>query len=71
MLLYADSGAPVDLLTGPDDIDRRVLGTANGLRLYNSFPIRCFDPGTRNVGRPTLGPAVTIPEVTTPELQQP
>ncbi len=71
MLLYTDSGAPVDLLTGPDDIDRRVLGTANGLRLYNSFPIRYFDPGTRNVGRPTLGPAVTIPEVTTPELQQP
>ncbi|MEO5576348.1 MAG: hypothetical protein ABIR67_04415 [Gaiellaceae bacterium] len=69
VLLYTDSGAPLDLATGSEDVDRRVLEAADGTVLFNSFPIRYFDPGTRSVARPGLAPLITVPTVTTPELE--
>lgn len=71
VLLYTEQGAPLELVTGTDDIDRRLLETTAGTLLFNSFPIRYYDPGTRVVGRPELGPPVGIPTVTTPALTLP
>jgi hypothetical protein len=71
VLLYTDDGRPLDLLTSPDDVDRRVLETADGLQLFNSFPIRYFEPGTGVVTRPELAPPITVPSVTTPKLESP
>lgn len=70
VLLYTDEGAPLALVTGTDDIDRRILETTAG-PIFNSFPIRYFDPGTGTVGQPELGPPVAVPTVTTPELSVP
>ena len=57
---------PVDTLQrGPN---RRYLVTRRGQRLYNSFPVRYFDPGTSRVAHPNAGPVVRIPNILTPPL---
>jgi hypothetical protein len=45
-----------------------VLSDENGTQLFNSFPIRYFDPGTKTVTQPELGPPVTVPTIVTPPL---
>ncbi len=68
VLLFDESGRPLEVLSGPEDTTRRVLAAQNGARIFNSFPIRYFEPGTTTVARPELGPPVTVPEIATPEL---
>lgn len=69
VLLYDESGRPIDVLSGPDDLSRRTLGTVNGTQLFNSFPIRYFEPGTTTVARPELAPPITVPKLVTPPLE--
>jgi hypothetical protein len=71
VLLFGENGAPISVLSGPDDTSRRVLFDQNGTALFNSFPIRYFDPGTRIVSRPALGPPVIVPDIATPALDRP
>lgn len=71
VLLYDEAGGPIDLRSGPDDTSRRVLVTEDGEQLFNSFPIRYFEPGTATVARPELGPPVKVPKVVSPPLGLP
>lgn len=52
--LYDDTGAPLDVRPG-EGRPRRVVVDRSGERLFNSFPIRYFDPRTRQVRRPGAG----------------
>jgi hypothetical protein len=49
------------------DSSRRVLRTRGG-PIYNSFPIRYYEPGTRRVARPRLAPPVEWSPIVTPKL---
>jgi hypothetical protein len=70
VLLYDQNGSPLDV-GGPNtnDPNRRVLVTTAGARLYNTFPIRYFDPGTRRVRHPNAGAPVRPPRLLTPPLR--
>lgn len=68
VLLYDENGYPVDVAPS-GDLSRRVLNGRDGTELYNSFPIRYFEPGTTTVAQPTLGPPVAVPEIVTPPLE--
>jgi hypothetical protein len=68
VLLYDEHGKPVEIFPGSDDAGRRVLTGLDGSRLFNSYPIRYFEPGTTAVAQPGLGPPVTVPEIVTPAL---
>ena len=70
VLLYDSAGRPLDVAPGERAGNRRVLRTADGRILYNSFPIRYFEPGTREVERPGAGPSVQTPRILTPPLRQ-
>lgn len=70
VLLYDEHGRPVEIFPGAEDPRRRLLVGADGSRLFNSFPIRYFDPGTTTVAEPELGPPVQIPEIVTPALER-
>lgn len=65
--LYDQAGHPLNLIGR--DPNRRVLRTAGGRRILNSFPIRYRDPGTNRVAVPTAGPRIAAPEVATPALR--
>jgi hypothetical protein len=68
VLVYLPDGRP--LTVGADSVDqnRRYLVTRRGQRLYNSFPVRYFDPGTSRVTHPDAGPLVRVPSILTPPL---
>ena len=71
MLLYdAQDGKPMNV-GGPNTVDpnRRVLVTTGGARLYNTFPIRYYDPGTKRVRHPNAGTPVRPPRLLTPPLR--
>ena len=68
VLLYDGAGAPLDVRAGSSDPDRRVVVAAGNVRLYNAFPIRYFEPGTRRVADPDAAPPVTVPSVVTQPL---
>jgi hypothetical protein len=69
VLLYQQDGQPLRIGSrGEDDPNRRYLVTRRSQRLYNSFPVRYFDPGTSLVAHPNAGPRVQIPEILTPPL---
>ena len=69
VLLFDGAGRPLDVLS--HDPTRRVLRARNGRPIFNAFPIRYFEPGTRRVARPNAAPPVTVPTVTTPPLKAP
>lgn len=71
VLLFDENGRPVEIGSGPDDTSRRILTAVDGSQLFNSFPIRYFEPGTKTVAQPELGPPVTVQEIATPELERP
>jgi DNA-binding PadR family transcriptional regulator len=52
--LYDDLGNPVALNPG-EGRPRRIVVDRRGERLFNTFPIRYFDPGTRVVRHPNAG----------------
>jgi uncharacterized membrane protein len=68
VLLYDGAGQPLNVAQDLVDPARRVLYTRAGLPIFNSFPIRYFEPGTRRVARPNAAPRVTLPRVATPPL---
>jgi hypothetical protein len=73
VVLYDQDGAPLDVRPGADptgDPDRRVLRTRSGVDLFNSFPIRYFDSGTRRVARPGLAPRIPWSPIVTPPLER-
>jgi hypothetical protein len=71
VLLYDQTGRPLNIgSTAVEDTNRRVLVTKRGSRIFNSFPIRYFEPGTRKVARPDAAPRTRAPHVLTPALKQ-
>jgi hypothetical protein len=71
VLLYDQNGVPIDIGEPGADPTRRLLVTAHGSKLFNSFPIRYFEPGTRRVAKPAAGPRQRAPRVATPPLKVP
>jgi hypothetical protein len=69
VLLYSGSGAPLNVSTTAYDPLRRILVTKAGNRVYNAFPVRYYEPGTRLVLRPNAAPQVKVPRIATPPLQ--
>jgi hypothetical protein len=70
VLLYDDSGRPIQLRLGPDPLRRVTRGVA-GQVLANVFPIRYFAPNTypRRVANPNASPRRTrVPKIITPAL---
>jgi hypothetical protein len=65
VLLYDGAGRPLNLGADYGDPNRRVLITRGGGRIFNSFPIRYFDPGTTHVSHPNAGPTVRPPAIKT------
>jgi HAAS domain-containing protein len=69
VLLYDAAGNPITVGSeAVPDPARRVLRTPAGKPVFNSFPIRYFEPGTARVAHPKAGPAVTTPRIATPPL---
>jgi hypothetical protein len=71
VMLYLADGRPLTVGAESVDQNRRYLVTRRGQRLYNSFPVRYFDPGTSLVTHPNAGPRVRIPDILTPSLTTP
>jgi hypothetical protein len=69
VLLYSGAGTPLNVSTTAYDPYRRILLTRSGSRVYNAFPVRYFEPGTKVVRRPNAGPKVKVPRIATPSLQ--
>jgi hypothetical protein len=64
----SDSPIPIaELNLGADygDPNRRILVTRGGGRIFNSFPIRYFEPGTTHVSHRNAGPMVRPPVIKT------
>jgi uncharacterized membrane protein len=70
VLLYDQNGMPLVLRAPDGDPSRRVLRARSGAEIYNSFPIRYFDAGTRRVARPGAAPAIPWSPVVTPPLKR-
>jgi hypothetical protein len=68
VFLYTDSGAPIEVRLAPDP-NRRLPRTTSGRSVFNTFPIRYYQPGTRTVRRPNAGPVVHVPQLRTPPLR--
>jgi hypothetical protein len=69
VLLYDAFGNPIEIgRNGVADPNRRFLRTPSGAVLFNSFPIRYYEPGTTQVARPNAGPVVQVPSIATPPL---
>jgi hypothetical protein len=71
VLLFDENGAPLYIRPGTDgagDPQRRVLRTRDGSVVFNSYPIRYYEPGTRAVARPYAGPPVDWSPISTPPL---
>jgi hypothetical protein len=66
ILLYDDAGRPLDIKPGDVDPARRVLTAPDGQRIFDSFPIRYFDPGTTRVARPNAAPPLQPPSLFVP-----
>jgi hypothetical protein len=65
VLLFDDAGRPLDVNPGDTDPTRRVLLAADGQRIFDSFPIRYFDPGTQRVSKPNAAPPLAAPSLFT------
>jgi hypothetical protein len=50
--LYDQDGKPLDVGRGSLDPDRRLVATRGGTTVFNTFPIRYYEPGTRRVAHP-------------------
>ena len=67
VLLYDGAGRPLELRTS--DANRRVLRGPGSTLIFNSYPIRYFEPGTKQVARPNAGPPIDAPRIVTPPLR--
>jgi hypothetical protein len=66
--LYDSAGAPIDVRSVVPDPQRRLLRTAHGQVIFNAFPIRYYEPGTKRVANPNAGPHIRSLRVATPPL---
>ncbi len=70
VLLYDGAGRPIEIRGDRAlDPDRRVVVASDDEPLFNAFPIRYFEPGTRRVASPNAAPPVELPVVLTPPLR--
>jgi hypothetical protein len=60
--LYDQNGRPLDVGAGAQDKDRRPVATRAGDIVFNAFPVRYFEPGTRKVAHPNVAPAGLVPK---------
>jgi hypothetical protein len=71
VLLYDHLGKPLQIGgPGSPDPDRRLVVTKRGTPLYNAFPIRYYEPGTRKVAHAEAAPRKSAPKVATPPLKR-
>jgi hypothetical protein len=69
VLLYDGTGRPIDVSSNRvEDPNRRYVVTNGNRPLFNVFPIRYYEPGTKRVERPNAAPYVELPLVVTPPL---
>ena len=68
VMLFLANGRALNVDANRIDPHRRYLVTRRGNRVYNSFPVRYYEPGTLRVAHPNAGPAVRVPKVLTPAL---
>jgi hypothetical protein len=61
VLLYDGAGNPIEVTSGVPDPNRRVLKTSSNTDVFNSFPIRYYEPGTVRVAHPNAAPRVEPP----------
>ena len=66
--LYDSAGGPIDVRSVVPDPQRRLLRTVNGRVIFNTFPIRYYEPGTKRVAHPNAGPPIPSLRVATPPL---
>jgi hypothetical protein len=66
VLLYDAAGAPLDIGAAFQDPNRRVLKASTNASIFNSFPIRYYEPGTVLVAHPNAGPPVRTPIILPP-----
>ena len=69
VFLFTGNGDPLNISTVAFDPNRRVPVSRTGARIFNAFPIRYYQPGTKVVRRPDAGPRVHIPKLLTPPLR--
>jgi hypothetical protein len=65
VLLFDSLGRPLGINPGDTDPTRRVLLAADGQKIFDSFPIRYYDPGTQRVSKPNAAPALAAPSLFT------
>jgi hypothetical protein len=69
VLLYDGRGRPIEIASNRGDDPNRRFVVSNGNRaLFNVFPIRYYEPGTKRVERPNAAPYIEHPHVVTPPL---
>jgi hypothetical protein len=69
VLLYDGAGRPIEIPANRgDDPNRRFVVTNGNKPLFNVFPIRYYEPGTKSVERPNAAPYIEHPHVVTPPL---
>jgi hypothetical protein len=69
VLLYDGAGRPIDIAASRvEDPNRRFVATNGNKPLFNVFPIRYYQPGTKRVERPNAAPYIEHPLVVTPPL---
>src|SRR5439155_15015311 len=71
VLLSTAAGTPLNVGTTAYDPYRRILATKTGRLVYNAFPVRYYEPGTKMVLRPGAGPQVKVPHIATPPVPAP
>jgi hypothetical protein len=69
VLLYDGAGRPIEIQANRgEDPNRRFVVTNGNEPLFNVFPIRYYEPGTKRVERPNAAPYIEHPHVVTPPL---
>ena len=64
--LFDADGRPLNVRANDIDPNRRPIEDRSGAVVYNAFPIRFFDRGTRRISRPAAGaPKQTLPKIIT------
>ncbi len=66
VLLFDQNGQPLSVMPGDTDPTRRVLTGPGGVRIFNSYPLRYYTPGTTRVANPNAAPVLAAPSLFTP-----
>ena len=70
VLLYDGAGRALEIGSQAEDPYRRLLRSSVGKPVFNSFPVRYFEPKTRRVADPEAAPPVDLPRIVTPPLDR-